>query len=122
MKFQNQDSIIDLFTRICQKSEYAYILESVEGPEKLAEYSFIGFDPKIIVTVKNGVAEIRNQVENERLKLSVDDPLDLIEELVGQPYASPVNCRLIGGAIGYVSYDAIRYWERLPEIAEDDLD
>ncbi len=116
------NSIIDLFTKICQNNEYAYILESVEGCEKLAEYSFIGFDPRIVVTVKDGRAKIRNLVEDETITINnINNPLDVIKKLVGEAYVSTAKYRLIGGAVGYISYDAVRYWERLPEIATDDL-
>jgi len=121
VKIRSKGSTIDFFTRICQNNDYAYILESLEGPEKLAEYSFIGFAPKIVVTIKNGKAEVQNRAEDDFLTLSVNDPLDLIKELIGQAYSSPISFRLIGGAVGYISYDAVRYWERLPEIAIDDL-
>jgi len=89
VKLHSRCSIIDFFTKICQNSEYAYILESIEGPEKLAECSFMGFNPKIVVTVKDGKVEIRNRVDGERLKLSVDDPLHVIKGFVGNARASP---------------------------------
>ncbi|MEM0254058.1 MAG: anthranilate synthase component I [Candidatus Bathyarchaeia archaeon] len=112
---------IELFTKLCIKHDYVYILESVEGPKRLAEYSFIGFDPKFIVSVKDGKAVIQNMVEDEKLSMSVDDPLRVIRELVESPSVSSFRFRLLGGAIGYISYDAVRYWEKLPKIAVDDL-
>lgn len=120
MKFQSPCPLLEMFTRICQGNDYAYILESLEGPEKLAEYSFMGFDPKIVITVKNRKAEIQDKIAHETLKLPVDDPLNLIKMLTGET-CTHTKFRFIGGAVGYVSYDAVRYWERLPEIASDDL-
>ena len=120
IKLHSESTPIELFTKICQNHDYAYILESAEGPERLADYSFIGFNPKIVVSVKNGIAEIQNRVEDEELSINVEDPLDVISKLVEAAFTLP-KYRLIGGAVGYVSYDAIRYWEKLPEIAVDDL-
>ena len=68
--------------------------------------------------MKNGVAEV--QSEEGRITEKSDDPLKLIKNLMGECkiYGGP---RLIGGAVGYVSYDSIRYWEDLPEKSLDDL-
>jgi anthranilate synthase component 1 len=93
----------------------------VEGPEKLAEYSFIGFDPHIIVTVKNGKAEVYDRVKDERSVSETRDPLIHIKGLLSKFSTTSKDFRFIGGAVGYVSYDAIRYWEKLPEKAADDL-
>ena len=93
----------------------------MEGPEKLAEYSFIGFDPCIVVAVKNGKAKIYDRREDEKIVLKVEDPLFLIKKIISKMPAFPVKYRFIGGAVGYISYDAVRYWEKLPEIAADDL-
>lgn len=114
-------SPVDFFTKLCEHYDYIYILESVEGPEKLAEYSFIGFDPRLVVTVKNGKAEIYNRNSEKRTVTNVDDPLHLVKRLVSSLPISSEEYRLIGGAVGYISYDAIRYWEKMPEVSVDDL-
>lgn len=94
-------------------------MESVEGPEKLAEYSFIGFNPHIIVSVKNGVAEIHDKVGNSVDRLAVSDPLFPVKDFVYAACKPQSYFRFIGGAVGYISYDAVRYWEKLPERAID---
>jgi len=98
-----------------------YILESVEGPKKLAQYSFIGFDPKLTLCIKNGEAIVQNKKTREETKDEVTDPLHIVRKLVGDELALYGGLRLIGGAVGYISYDAVRYWERLPETTVDDL-
>jgi len=94
-------------------------LESVEGPQKLAEFSFIGFDPKQLVTIKNGNIEIFN--EEKKIIEKTDDPLKFIKKSVFSNKSLSNHFRLLGGAVGYFSYDAIRYWEDLPNKAVDDL-
>lgn len=101
--------------------EYAYILESVGGHEKLAEYSFIGFEPRFLVTVKDGKAEVRDRMENEVVTSITRDPLKLMKGLLGGHRKAGKGYRFMGGAVGYLSYDAIRYWEKLPSNAIDDI-
>lgn len=93
----------------------------MEGPEKLAEYSFIGFDPHLILTVKDGTVEVCDRTENEKTVCETSDPLVLVKQLVSKFSFSLGSYRFVGGTVGYISYDAIRYWEKLPEKALDDL-
>ncbi|MEM4407413.1 MAG: hypothetical protein QXI19_01575, partial [Candidatus Caldarchaeum sp.] len=51
-----EKSPVELFAKLYQSCENVYLLESVEGPKKLAEYSFIGFNPRILISIKNGNA------------------------------------------------------------------
>ena len=48
------------------------MLESIEGPKKLSQYSFIGFNPKVSITIKNGKAIIDNEKTGEREKKRVE--------------------------------------------------
>jgi len=113
-------SPIEFFCKIVEYFEYAYLLESVEGPEKLTEYSFLGFDPCIVVAVKDGLAEVQDRVKDCKNMYKTQDPLQLIRSLVGERREVP-PLRFVGGAVGYISYDAIRYWECLPVKASDDF-
>ncbi|MEM2337547.1 MAG: anthranilate synthase component I [Candidatus Bathyarchaeia archaeon] len=115
-------SALEIFSKLAEQCEYAYILESVEGPERLAEYSFVGFEPRLTVSVKNGLVEVYDGANDCKTRYDVADPLPLIKNLVGKCNSANTNgLRFIGGAVGYFSYDAIRYWERLPNKAVDDL-
>jgi anthranilate synthase component 1 len=96
-------------------------LESIEGPKKLAQYSFIGFDPKITIQSKKQEARIKNERTNETVVKKTSDPLQLIEELLKYEAVTNSKFRFIGGAVGYISYDAVRYWEKLPEKSRSDL-
>lgn len=90
----------------------------MEGPKKLAQYSFIGFGPRLIVKAIGNNVEVCDGIR--RMDVT-DDPLPYLREILKCNKKDYNGFRLIGGAIGYFSYDAIRYWERLPEIARNDL-
>ncbi len=114
-------SPLEIFSKIYRYYDYAYILESVEGPRKLAQYSFIGFDPTLLLKVKNGEAEIYSRKMDKEVSQKISDPLTFVKRIVASRSVSHETLRFIGGAVGYISYDAVRYWEKLPEIAVDDL-
>jgi len=120
-KFPLKFSPNEVFSRLYHRFDNVYILESVEGPRKLAQYSFIGFDPKLTLCIKNGEAIVQNKKTCEETRDKVADPLQIVRKLVSGELALYGGLRLIGGAIGYISYDAVRYWERLPETTVDDL-
>ena len=89
----------------------AFLLESVEGGEQLARYSFIGAGPYRVVTT--GPGRPHGEV----------DPLRLVEEELGRYtlVSIPGLPRFHGGAVGYVAYDAVRYYEPVPPPASDPL-
>jgi anthranilate synthase component 1 len=104
-----------------QEADYAFLLESMTGPRKLAQFSFIGYMPKLIVTAKSDKVFIRDTSSNETLRLQANEPLETLRHILGE--GSPDNgFRFAGGAVGYISYDAVRYWEKLPNKAINDLE
>ncbi|MCK5627432.1 anthranilate synthase component I [Candidatus Bathyarchaeota archaeon] len=121
MKFQEipYENPLDLFSKLTDEYKYLYLLESVEGPKKLAQFSFIGFNPRKLIRVKNSITEI---IEGkERSEIKSEDPLEIIKKSIQSNRTSFDRFRFIGGAVGYISYDAIRYWEDLPHTSKDDL-
>ncbi len=114
-KFSPRLSPLEVFSRLYQNFEEVYLLESMEGPRKLAQYSFLGFDPSITVIFKNGKAKIRDRRRSEESFESAADPLDVIQKLVKKRAIDSREFRLLGGAIGYFSYEAVNYWEELPK-------
>jgi anthranilate synthase component 1 len=110
-----------VFSKLHKHYETAYMLESIEGPRKLAQFSFIGFDPSLTIEIKNGEAKIRNELTGEVDREKTRDPLHVLETLVKETALSNSEFRFVGGAVGYISYDAVRYWEKLPQKASDDL-
>lgn len=87
------------YTLLCPPGEPGFLLESVEGGERLARYSFIGSEPKPLET-------------------SGDDPLAALRSVAAESTA-PVKGipRFHGGAVGYLGYETARHFERLPAAA-----
>ncbi len=111
---------LDVFSRLYGKHNCIFLLESIEGSKKLAEFSFIGFSPKKMITVKRGEARL---MEGSDAPSGIgNDPLGPIRDEVDANRVRYGQFRLVGGAVGYISYDTVRYWEKLPGPASDDLD
>jgi anthranilate synthase component 1 len=91
----------------------AFLLESVEGGERIARYSFLGAGPLLDLTLNDGTATISGSHGIETH--SYDDPLRFLETLLAGYRSSPVSGlplpRFLGGAVGYLSYEAIRAFE-----------
>ena len=111
---------LEIFSKLQKQYQTTYLLESIEGPKKLAQYSFIGFDPKITLQIKNGKAQIKNEKTGETTTEETDDPLQTLEQLMKNQAVSNSEFRFVGGAVGYISYDAVRYWENLPKNSKSD--
>jgi anthranilate synthase component I len=104
------------FFKLSAEHDYAFLLESRTGLGNTALYSYAGFDPTLVVRVKNGITTVNECQEH------VKDPLDAVERLIRHKQHTQHRYGFLGGAVGYVSYDAVRYWERIPQMATDDLD
>ncbi|MBF0345681.1 MAG: anthranilate synthase component I family protein [Nitrospirae bacterium] len=102
------------------RQKNSFILESVRGSLITARYSFIGFDPYLIVKAKGELVEI--QKDNKR-SLSTKNPLTRLKELL-RDYPQRLSSDLPpfqGGAAGLLSYDLVRCIENIPNEAIDDL-
>jgi anthranilate synthase component I len=91
---------VSAFLALSARSSRAFLLESVVGGERIARYSFLGRDP----------------VETVEVRGRGDDLLGALRSRLGAPAAEvPGLPRLTGGAVGYLSYDAVRLFERVPD-------
>ncbi|MDY6863804.1 MAG: anthranilate synthase component I [Thermodesulfobacteriota bacterium] len=101
--------------------KHAFLLESVEGAEKWARYTFLGCKPHLIFKSKDRNVEIIK--EGKREKRTSDDPLKLLRNMLS--YYRPAEIkglpRFFGGAVGYISYDMVRFFEKIPDETIDDL-
>ncbi len=99
-----------------------FLLESAESAERFGRYSFLGFDPKRTLSYRNGVYTV---VDADGVReVPAKDPFRGLAEIVGKKSVAPLPNlpAFVGGAVGYFSYDAVRYLERLPDAPPDDLD
>jgi anthranilate synthase component 1 len=113
---------VSAFLRIERESPYAFLLESIEGGEKIARYSFLGCGPTHIVRARAGGITI--EYADGRHEQRDGPMLDLLREEMHthRPVNRPGLPPFAGGAVGYFGYDAVRWFERLPEKAVDDLE
>src|SRR5690348_14323498 len=105
---------------------YTFLLESVEGGEGIARYSFVGLDPYLVMTTRGRAATLtwRSGPKAGTCEtLPCDDPLRLIEaELARSRLVKlPGMPRFHGGAVGYLGYEAVARFERLPVPEADPL-
>ena len=97
------------------------LLDSAGGSSQLTEYSFLGTSPLVIFRYKNSKAQI---IEKDKSYYLSGNPFRLLRDLL-QRLTPQIKLNLPipfwGGAMGYLSYDAGRYIEKLPNWAQDDL-
>ncbi len=114
------------------QSPYSFLLESVSGGERVARYSFIGIDPYMVMTHRGETATLRrarsesNSFTTE--EVSCHDPLAFIEAELGQyrlvehrGKSQDELPKFHGGAVGYLSYDSVARFERLPVLEKSEL-
>ncbi|MCL4477948.1 MAG: anthranilate synthase component I [Deltaproteobacteria bacterium] len=96
---------------------YPFLLESVEGGEKWARYSFIGFEPSVMFRIKNRDVFI---TENGKTKIhhDVPDPLGLLKTELKRYNPAIIKGlpRFVGGAVGYFGYDVVKTFEKVPAL------
>ncbi len=103
--------------------KYAFLLESVEGGEQVARYSFLGGQPSILFHTKGHEVTIEYLTKGEKVCKEYDDPLKALEEVMHsyQPVKVDGLPEFHGGAVGYMTYDMVRFVEELPDDNEDEL-
>ena len=102
---------------------YAFLLESVEGGENVARYSFLGSQPSVLFHSKGHQVTIEYLEKGETVVQEYEDPLRALEELMlnYRPVDTAELPKFHGGAVGYMSYDMVRFVEELPDNTEDEL-
>ena len=111
---------VSAYLRIAQGSRYSFLLESVEGGEKIARYTFAGANPEEVFRYANGACVLENQ---DRVVWEERDPVTFLRTRMERfhPVRLPGLPPLVAGAIGYFSYDMVRLIERLPKRLRDDI-
>ncbi len=115
-KISNFDPLV-IMEKIRKNHEYYFIYES----GKIGRYTFIGYDPTHILKSKNNENIIFNKEKQEQFFKK--DPLLALRGIMGK-YQVPNIDNLPsfnGGAVGFLSYDMVNYFENIPQMAKDDL-
>ncbi len=111
---------VGAYLRLARHARYACLLESVEGAEKIARYTFLGFDPEAIFRYKNGAGTIEEAGKVRRVD---EDPVAWLRGQLRRYQAVRIAelPPLVGGAIGYFGYEMVRMVERVPVRETGDL-
>jgi anthranilate synthase component I len=101
---------VSAFLKIAEHSDYAFLLESVEGGEQVARYSFLGKDPFLILRSRGGKTIIEEAGQTRESEHSF---VATARELMAKFHAPfvPGLPRFTGGAVGYLGYDAAAWFE-----------
>jgi len=115
------DTPVSAFMKL-NNSKNCFLLESVEGGEKWARYSFIGLNPSLIFKSRGEKVTLIKNSKKEVIESS--NPLSILQGIMQQ--FKPVELeglpRFYGGAVGFMSYDMVKFFEDLPDTVKDDTD
>ncbi|MBK8423855.1 MAG: anthranilate synthase component I [Elusimicrobia bacterium] len=105
---------LGLFHALYRRSPQCFLLESVEGGEHLGRYSFAAFEPRLV---------LRSRSASPAVDATGVGPLAPLREALAHRRGPeiPGLPRFYGGAVGFIAYDIVRHFERLPVRAKDDL-
>ena len=105
-----------MLLRLARSGRHPFLLESVEGGERVARWSFAGHDPARVVTLAESEVAVDGRDQ-------AGDPIPVLRrELVGTGRAPLEDLPpFVGGAVGWLSYDAVRLLEHLPDRRADPL-
>jgi len=117
----DQDTPVSAFAKI-DHGPSAYLLESIQGGEKWARYSFLGSGAPLVIYEDGGDLCVKQGSHRRRIP-SRGAPLDRLQELMGayRPVTVPGLPRFVGGAVGYIGYDMVRTFEVLPSRRKDQV-
>jgi len=112
------------------RGPYSFLLESVVGGDKWAAYSFAGVRPRAVVRARGTTVEVlqpAHQTDDGGFRVTervnAADPLRFVDQYLAKltPAVPPGLPRFFGGAVGWLGYDIVRTFERLPATKPDDL-
>jgi len=109
---------VSAFLKVAEHADYAFLLESVEGGEQVARYSFLGKDPFLIVRARGGKVLIDRAGETTESDKSFTSTIRELMAGFHSPFV-PGLPRFTGGAVGYMGYDAAAWFEPVELQATD---
>lgn len=111
---------ISLLRRISQQYQRFFLLESIEGGEKWGRYSFLGFNPIVRITCKNGAVTLEEDGEEKEIK---EEPFSALRKLMQRYQAPKLEAMppFAGGLVGYFAYSMIGYSEPTLKLSESEM-
>ncbi|TAN60604.1 anthranilate synthase component I [bacterium] len=112
---------VSAFLKLSAKSDYSYLLESVEGQEKIARFSFLAYEPMRVIVIKGKRLEILYRGAGGRFEdvkfIDSEDPFQAIKEIMSAFTAVKIEGfpKFCGGLVGYIGYGMVRFFEDVPE-------
>jgi len=117
------DTPVSAFLKI-KKGRFSFLLESVEGQEKVARFSFLGSNPSCVFkSMGKDIRIIYPQQKRIKKFITKSSPLDELKKIM-QSYKAvslPGLPRFYGGLLGYIGYDMVRFFEDIPDNNPDSL-
>ncbi len=112
---------VTAYIKLAKNQRYSFLLESVEQADRLGRYSFLGANPSTIFRSKGDTVTIIR--DGRPSSFESKDPLNELRKLMQQykPLRVPGLPQFHGGAVGYISYDEVRHFEKLPDQNPDPL-
>lgn len=115
---------VSAYLKISRKSDYSFLLESVEEQERIGRFSFLASEPAMLFKSKDDRITIIDRLKNTvRTFKTITNPLDEIKKIMNfyKFVDLPGLPRFCGGLVGYIGYDCVRFFEKLPLQTKDDL-
>ena len=112
---------VSAYLKLADGADYAFLLESVEGGERIGRYTYVGASPYMIVRASGDEVEIR---EGDRVRRVHGDFFGILKDLAGRfkPAGTDGLPPFSAGAVGYAGYDLVRRIEpRVPPFRVDDV-
>ena len=111
---------VSAFLKIAADEPHAFLLESVEGGEKIGRYTFLGARPYMQVIARGAEITLRRGSRTQQVKENV---FAAVQKLLRQhrPAQVPGLPPFTAGAVGFFAYDVVRQLEPVPSHAKDDL-
>ena len=112
----DMETPVSVFRKLAD-ADHAFLLESVEQGENLGRYSFIGFNPEILIRSLGGEIIVSYFGVDEQVQPTPANPMAFMREFMQRyrPAPDPNLPPFIGGGVGYMAYDLVRCFEKLPD-------
>lgn len=117
---------VSVYLKLMDEFGPSFLLESVEGGEQVGRYSFVGVNPRGMISLK-GNTITHEQADGRHESYDLPEGQDILHVIKAEmsqyvPADLPGLPRFNGGSVGYLGYDVVRFFERLPETAVEILD